>query len=778
MNGRRVILDGIKTDESIMVGDPSLALADQPAVVWWREVENTDTAKVMFQSLGGEAKILDEGVVGDTCLTANEEGQLLAAWNKAGKRGAPRIRLCDPTVVKPKCLIVSEEGGWSPSVALDQEGNGIVVWARVKDRNRIIECSFGPSWKEAQTIYGHGWASRPDVCAVGERSYFVVWDVLSPRGGSVVGCLIEENGATRRELTIFASEKPGLRYIKASCVYNQGKILVSAVRTEDVISPYDVIDQHHEIAVSSVDLGSLNVSPIERPAVLDHALLSDQDQRTNLWGYLGHRLNPRMLSCGRLYYERKEHHDGFTVTNDALGVLCFRDFDLRTQRWGGERILHHGSYLYEVEMTDDQQSWVLHRKVVHDKTHQLVLEFVPHEEERPSQYQWLEAKGYMPVELPLIKEREHEKASVGDERMQLYWGDTHVHSSLSIDPEGEPDELLHIARDLARLDFVAITDNDYLYTAWLRLWDRIQSSELGETWSENGRFVALEGFEYTRPSLGDTPRNHRTVLLRKRGPEIFRWADPVREADRGLVKGHDHRDVDGLKAAAERLNALLICHHGNWSLSDSETETGIEAASSWDTYIHNAERVHNAWNSGRRLCLVGGSDDHRRHAGFGGAATGVWARELTLEGIIAGIEARRTIATQGRRPLIDFRLVDSEDNELFIGDCGKLRGTITVRIEVKVERGFDDRIELVELIHRQNTLVNWSLSDTSRAGRELSVEHRLQGYDSEADNQVLRMVDPKYLYLRIRFSGSDLQFPSNVAPARGPWAWTTPIWWQ
>ena len=30
----------------------------------------------------------------------------------------------------------------------------------------------------------------------------------------------------------------------------------------------------------------------------------------------------------------------------------------------------------------------------------------------------------------------------------------------------------------------------------------------------------------------------------------------------------------------------------------------------------------------------------------------------------------------------------------------------------------------------------------------------------------------------VHVTGSDLQFPSTVAPARGPWVWTTPIFWD
>jgi hypothetical protein len=184
------------------------------------------------------------------------------------------------------------------------------------------------------------------------------------------------------------------------------------------------------------------------------------------------------------------------------------------------------------------------------------------------------------------------------------------------------------------------------------------------------------------------------------------------------------RDLDGLVAAAERIDVLLVSHHANWTISDSPLETGIEAVSSWDTYFHNAEAMRAEWNRGQRLCLIGGSDGHRRNAGLGGAVTGVWARELTSTGILEAISNRRTIATQGRRPMVDFRLSDSEGNSLMIGEHGKLSGEITATISISVEPGYDDRLEFIELLHREKTLVSWSSSES--VPRSLRHRHLLR----------------------------------------------------
>ena len=46
---------------------------------------------------------------------------------------------------------------------------------------------------------------------------------------------------------------------------------------------------------------------------------------------------------------------------------------------------------------------------------------------------------------------------------KLYWGDLHCHGNLSGDAEGEIDENYAYGRYKARLDFMAVTDNDVLY---------------------------------------------------------------------------------------------------------------------------------------------------------------------------------------------------------------------------------------------------------------------------------------------------------------------------
>ena len=46
---------------------------------------------------------------------------------------------------------------------------------------------------------------------------------------------------------------------------------------------------------------------------------------------------------------------------------------------------------------------------------------------------------------------------------RLYWGDTHCHGNCSGDAEGEIDESYAYGRYKSGLDFMAVTDNDFIY---------------------------------------------------------------------------------------------------------------------------------------------------------------------------------------------------------------------------------------------------------------------------------------------------------------------------
>ena len=99
--------------------------------------------------------------------------------------------------------------------------------------------------------------------------------------------------------------------------------------------------------------------------------------------------------------------------------------------------------------------------------------------------------------------------------LSLFFGDLHVHSRISADLDGEPDELYHFARDVAQLDFMALTDNDFTwFTEPLRadVWERLQSH--GQLLLRAGGLYHLRGMGIHQAPTGNHVGRHRQPPLR------------------------------------------------------------------------------------------------------------------------------------------------------------------------------------------------------------------------------------------------------------------------
>jgi hypothetical protein len=248
---------------------------------------------------------------------------------------------------------------------------------------------------------------------------------------------------------------------------------------------------------------------------------------------------------------------------------------------------------------------------------------------------------------------------------RILWGDLHGHSNLS-DGTGTPDGYLAFARDIARLDVVALTDHDHWGMLFLDqnpdLWERIRTAT--RVFDEPGRFVTLLGYEWTSWLQG-----HRHVLYFSDGGEVLSSMD------------ERYQNPDQLWKALAGQAALTFAHHSaggpvgtNWSFApDPVLEPVTEVASvhgsseAWDTpgRIYHPVRgnfVRDALARGYRLGFIGSGDSHDGHPGLvqlagahGGLAALVGA-EPTREGVLATLRARRVYATNGPRIFLRVEL--------------------------------------------------------------------------------------------------------------------------
>ncbi|MFO7945583.1 MAG: DUF3604 domain-containing protein, partial [Armatimonadota bacterium] len=240
---------------------------------------------------------------------------------------------------------------------------------------------------------------------------------------------------------------------------------------------------------------------------------------------------------------------------------------------------------------------------------------------------------------------------ITDRDLNIYFGDLHCQSMWHSDSIGTPDENYEYARDIAGLDFMALTDAGGCYKEG---WQDTQ--EAAQRHYEPGEFVAFKAFEY------GGPQGHRNIIYR--GCEIEPTLDDLPSGDaEGMFEYFSGRD-----------DIISIPHHTkvwtDWDFYDPELEPIVEAYSCWGSGVeHNdplwdksekpGSGVFNALARGYRLGFIGSGDSHAgmpgrsypqdrqwcvmRKSGF----TGVYAPELTREAIYDALAARRTYATTG-----------------------------------------------------------------------------------------------------------------------------------
>jgi len=254
----------------------------------------------------------------------------------------------------------------------------------------------------------------------------------------------------------------------------------------------------------------------------------------------------------------------------------------------------------------------------------------------------------------------HEPA---EERFGLYWGDLQSHGNLS-DGTGTPEELYRYARDVAGLDVAAVTEHDHW--GYLPLdgseanWRRVLDAT--DRFHRDGDFVALYAYEWTNWTYG-----HQHVLFRRREEaRVWSWRDPDSDTPVELWRR--------LKGA----DCIAIPHHPGggpiptcWKYYDAKLVPVVEMVS-----VHGvSERMGQpgciyspeasgmaqaALGRGYRLGMIGSGDTHDGHPGIGSPGTpapglvGIYARELTRDGVFEALRARRVYATNGCRAILRF----------------------------------------------------------------------------------------------------------------------------
>jgi hypothetical protein len=376
------------------------------------------------------------------------------------------------------------------------------------------------------------------------------------------------------------------------------------------------------------------------------------------------------------------------------------------------------------------------------------------------------------------------------DQAQLYFGVIHGHTKRS-DGLGTVENYFSCMRDDNRLDFGAVGDHDHDYETTDADWEVIQ--RVTEEFNEDGSFATLLGYEWAKwRRNGDGDRNvyydRGKEPMRRSGdehfptpPELF---GALRECDcRSIVIPHhpasngnfcDYSDHD---PQIERLVEIYSAwgssecsvHDGNpYPLRPSGSPSGSAMEVPMDAGEVAHGFVQRALAMGRRLGFVGGGDDHLGHPGdpvktgcepfrYRDGLQGVWAEELTREGIFEAMHKRHTYATTGARIAVLFRVADA-----FMGDEIEVAERPEVAQSRAIEAFIAGEAKLAQVeVLRNNEVVHSVRPDGSDQTLEWTDEDPLEPL-------AMRPVDanqPPFVFYYLRVLQTD-----------GQMAWASPVW--
>jgi hypothetical protein len=459
-----------------------------------------------------------------------------------------------------------------------------------------------------------------------------------------------------------------------------------------------------------------------------------------------------------LLWERKTHH----ARHPALSTADLAARPCRDGRWGEPVIFASGLLDYRLatrpQVTDNRFLYLASEL---PRNQRRIYHLITHDVREHTDFQQEPWTGYEPIKLPLCgKERGRHQIHTDGRTYRLYWADLHNHSGLTCDAHGEPDELLHYARDRARLDVAALTDNDEVFDDPLTEAEYALGTFFARRFTQDGQFVALPGFEWTshvsnRKEVDRSdPRNwdfrwfsknarsnHRTVIYPLPGGPLVRHTEVGNR-------------IEALHEAVFQAGGVVFPHQGRWDSSDHPTEVGVEVASAWGLYFANPAPFHRALDQGYRLAFAGNSDSHRRNPGLGGALTGVYAEALTSEAILDALKSRRFYATNGSRIVLDSRA----NGALMGQDVEAAEGQVRITLTAVGTRP----IVRAALVRDGREIASFPGNDQ----QELRAAH--------ADGELAK--GTHWYYWRVAQQGTSAQYPGNVTCAQGHLAWSSPHW--
>jgi len=223
-----------------------------------------------------------------------------------------------------------------------------------------------------------------------------------------------------------------------------------------------------------------------------------------------------------------------------------------------------------------------------------------------------------------------------------YWGDLHSHTSYS-DGAGTPAQAFGYARDVAEIDFLAVTDHSNSLND--SEWADVQAQ--ATTFTQDGTFVALPGFEWTHTQQGHVNVYTTTTYVSRDNTnynslaKFYAWLKNQPNAVAEFNHPFTLQDFDGFAYDAAIDQKITMQEVGNGSPPYSYAR--LEEA-----YIYALDK---GWHVG----ATNNQDNHAANWGYPpNNLTGVVANNLTQADVLAAMRDMRTFGTEDRDLTLHF----------------------------------------------------------------------------------------------------------------------------
>lgn len=352
---------------------------------------------------------------------------------------------------------------------------------------------------------------------------------------------------------------------------------------------------------------------------------------------------------------------------------------------------------------------------------------------------------------------------VNGKRYRIHRGDMHRHTEISWDGynDGSLEDTYRYAVDVAKLDFIAITEHNFGVADEYDWW---RSNKYTDIHRVGRSFVPLVGYERSLPY----PNGHRNVVFPYRGAPIldyqhYEWNSGAE----GFA--YTRQGPERFFAYLRKYKAIAMPHTSgtsmgtDWADYDPEVEpiveiyqsdrTSYECTDCWRAAPGDIPReqfggykpdgyVDVAWDKGYRLGVQASSD----HLGVHTAYSMILSEENTRVALVDGIRKRHTYGATDNI-IVDFRLVDGS-TEYLMGDDAEVSGAPLLKVHVEGT----DLLGEVEIV-KNNAVVYRQTPDQKVA--DFTYRDNEEGKAGEAD----------FYYLRVRQKDRDQQI-----------GWSSPIW--